>query len=66
MMLFSLIFQKKGYCDIKKMSIFAASKCLIQLFLTVKRMPFDLFSMQALQVLHRFRAVMFSPTSHAD
>ena len=28
----------------------------------MKRMLFDTFSKQALQTLHRYRAVMFSPT----
>ncbi len=28
----------------------------------MKRLLFDMYSMQALQELHRYRAVMFSPT----
>lgn len=60
-------FEKKmSFClhEPRNMFIFASVKykTLTKIRPTMRRQVFDRFSLQALSELHRYRAVMFSPT----
>ena len=47
---------------LRKMCYFCSEISNKHLIKTMKRMYFDTFSKQALQELHRYRVIMFSPT----